>query len=402
MDGARSAGVTCILVVAVVVGGSCTGERAPGESDRWDDKVRIKQFDRTTWRQVESIKLSSAPHVTVGGRGGQEEEVLFRVAGGGVMSDGRVVVLNAGANELRLYERDGTLSWRQGREGQGPGEYVEPEALFMLPGDSLVVWDARLARVTVVAPDGDVVRVVTLPGRPSATEVVGVLSDGSLVVFRQRFAEEIGRGSQQYYGHYSKYSASGDSLGALGVFPWRRLVTLTPSSEGDMKAVSAGPPVFDSPTRVAATASGLWVGTTKKSELIWLNRSGERERVVRWVGGDRAVTDAVKQAYFDDLEDRLGREISGSAIEDRPFADSLPSHGQLVSRTDGGIWMEEFVPPGTDAGNPWRVFDASGELEGRVRLPPSAEVLWASGAEVLLLEQDELGVEFVRLYEIVS
>lgn len=402
MDWTRSVGIRCALVAAVVTGASCTGECASDEADRRYDEVRVHQIDRGTWEKVESIELSSAPLVTLGGQGGKEEEVLFRVAGGGVVSDRGVVVLNAGANDLRLYERDGTLSWRQGREGQGPGEYVEPEALFMLPGDSLVIWDARLSRVTVLDPNGRVVRDVTLRGRPSATEVVGVLSDGSLVVFRQRFAEEVGSGSQQYYGHYSTYSASGDSLGALGVFPWRRLVTLPSSSEGDVRAVSAGPPVFDSPTQVAATASGLWVGTTKETELIWLNRSGERERVVRWVAGDRAVTDAVKQAYFDDLEERLGREISGSAIENRPFADSLPSHGQLVSRTDGGVWMEEFVPPGTDAGNHWRVFDASGQLEGRVRLPPSAEVLWVSRDEVLLLEEDELGIEYVRLYEIAS
>lgn len=402
MDWTRAVGVTCIPVAAVVIGASCAGDRAPDAPDRGDDEVRVHQIDKSSWEAAEPIELSSAPLVTLGGQGGEEEEVLFRVAGGGVLADGRVVVLNAGAHELRLYERDGTLSWRQGREGEGPGEYVEPGALFVLPGDSLVVWDARLARVTVVAPDGDVVRNVTLPGRPSATEVVGVLSDGSLIVFRQRFAEEVGGGSQQYYGHYSRYSTSGDSLDALGIFPWRRLVTQPPSSEGEMQAVSAGPPVFDAPTRVAATASGLWVGTTKKTELIWLNRTGERERVVRWVGGDRAVTEAVKQAYFDDLEERLGREISGSAIENRPFADSLPSHGRLVSRADGGVWMEEFVPPGTNAGNHWRVLDASGELEGRVRLPPSAEVLWASGDEVLLLEEDELGIEYVRLYEIVS
>lgn len=402
MHWTRSVGVRCALVAAVVTGASCTGERASDEADRWDDEARVHQIDRDTWEEVESIELSSAPLVTLGGQGGEEEEVLFRVAGGGVLRDGGVVVLNAGANDLRLYERDGTLSWRQGREGPGPGEYVEPEALFMLPGDSLVVWDARLSRVTVVDPDGRVVRDVTLPGRPSATEVVGVFSDGSLVVFRQRFAEEVEGGSQQYYGYYSRYSASGDSVGALGVFPWRRLAMQSPSSEGDMQAVSAGPPVFDSPTRVAAVASGLWVGTTKDTELIWLNRSGEPERVVRWVGGDRAVTDAVKQAYFDDLEERLGREISGSAIENRPFADSLPSHGRLVGRTDGGVWMEEFVPPGTNAGNLWRVFGRTGALEGRARLPPSAEVLWVSGDEVLLLEEDELGIEYVRLYEIAS
>ena len=44
------------------------------------------------------------------------------------------------------------------------------------------------------------------------------------------------------------------------------------------------------------------------------------------------------------------------------------------------------------------ILGPEGFPEGIVNLPFSADVLWASPEQVLLLEKDEVDVEYVRLY----
>jgi hypothetical protein len=384
---------------------SCGDSGAPWETALVTDSagVRIVQLPQSTWEQTRPVPLSSTPLLSIGAVDGSDDEILFRVSGGAVLEDGRIAVLDGGSRELRFYGTDGILAGRQGRTGDGPGEYRNPAGLWTLPGDTVVVWDQRLRRVTAVSPEGVVVREATVRGRPVATRVRGAFADGSLVLFQQRSAEEQSSMDQQFMGYFSRLAPSGDSLNALGVFPWRRMITTPPGeSGGGMVLVESGPPVFDAETEVAATAQGLWVGTTKWDEVLWLNKLGEVERILRWAGPDRAVTDGVKEAVYTDMQERWAATAPPGATWERPqgmhFADLLPSHGELVAREDGGLWMREFSRPGAGGVNRWRVFGPDALPEGRLELPHGARVLWAGVDRVLLLERDEFDVEYVRLY----
>jgi hypothetical protein len=369
--------------------------------------IEIVHLGKAAWDLAGPLGLSSAPNLSIGARVGSDDEILYRVSGGVVLGDGRIAILNGGTRELKYYSADGVLARRQGRDGEGPGEYRQPVGLWALLGDTVIVWDPRLLRATFVAPDATVVRETAILRRPRATEVVGAFADGSFVVFQQRMAEEQESMDQQLQGYYSRFSASGDSLNAIGVFPWRRMITTPPAEGGGgMQMVQSGPPIFDAVTEVAATASGLWVGTTKKDEILWINESGEIERMIRWAGADRTVTDVVKEAYYDELRERLAANAPpGEGREPprgRPFADILPSHAALVARNDGGLWMKEFPQPGSGPSNRWRISGPTGLPEGFIDLPPSADVLWASPDQVLLLEKDDVDVEYVRLYTLAS
>jgi hypothetical protein len=387
------------------VGIACAEGRETGEMAAVRDSagIEIVELSTTAWERFPSLALVSSPDLSIGAAEGAEEELLYRVSGGTVLADGRVVVLNGGSREVRFYGADGALLIRQGRTGEGPGEYRQLSAVWSLPGDSVVVWDARLLRVTVLAPNGVVARETPIWGRLMATQVRGVLADGSLVLFQQRMAEEQNSMDQQFMGYYSRLSPNGDSLNALGEFPWMRMITTPPTGGGaGPRLVESGPPVFDAETEVAVTAHGLWVGTTKSNEVLWLASNGQVRRVLRWEGTDRFVTEQIKDAYYAELRERLVARSSGESVPEvqrgRPFADELPSHGDLVARADGGLWVQEFPVPGTDRAAHWRAFNSEGLPEGKIEIPPDSRVLWVGPERVLLLEQNELDVQFVRLY----
>jgi len=394
-----------LLASAMVLLVSCDDNQGFPEPITISDSagVQLVEVSQEAWESAHRWVLSSSPDLSIGGREGPDSDLLFGVAAGSVLGDGRVVILSGGAKELLFYAQDGTLTGRQGREGEGPGEYRGPAGLWTLPGDSVVVWDWRLMRVTVVSPDGEVVRETGIPGQPMATQVRGAFSDGSLVLFQQRFAEEQRSMDQEFMGSYTRISPSANSLNPLGEFPWMRMITIPPGEvSGPTRNVESGPPIFDAETEVATTGSGVWVGTTKKDEILWVDELGDVGRILRWMGPNRSVTEDIENAYYEELRQRLAAmSPEGDAVEpprDRPFADQLPSHGKLVARTDGGLWMQEFSLPGIGSENRWRIFGPEGSPSGQIQLPGNARVLWAAPDRVLLLERDELDVEYVRLY----
>ena len=58
---------------------------------------------------------------------------------------------------LRLYDSTGTLVAAFGRKGEGPGEFQHVGSSFWV-ADTLIVWDARLSRMTYLLLGGTLVR----------------------------------------------------------------------------------------------------------------------------------------------------------------------------------------------------------------------------------------------------
>ncbi|MBK7595851.1 MAG: hypothetical protein IPJ11_11545 [Gemmatimonadetes bacterium] len=52
----------------------------------------------------------------------------------------------------------GRIIWRSGRQGSGPGEFQRADRIGVLPGDSIVIWDQELARLTLLTKGGRFVR----------------------------------------------------------------------------------------------------------------------------------------------------------------------------------------------------------------------------------------------------
>jgi hypothetical protein len=409
MNASRNRSTLSLLACLAAMGGGCTaGTDSPGPVSVTDSAgVQILQLGEGAFDRGGRLALSPHPDLTIGAREGSDDQLLYRVSGGLVLGDGRIAILDGGSRELRYYDSNGVLGAHQGGRGEGPGEYGEPAGLWSLPGDTVVVWDPRLMRLTVVGPDASVVREVPVSGPTMVAEAVGGFSDGSFVIARPEAEDEQTSTGQQVNRSYSRYSPLGDSVNALGVFSWRRMgrPPMEMEASGGMRLIVVTPLVFDAPTEVATASSGIWVGTTREDELLQIDESGNLERIVRWVGPDRTVTDAVKEAYYEDLRERMAENApEGEAREppELPFADRFPSHGTLVARTDGGCWMKDFIRPGMDPSNRWRILGPAGLPEGFIDLPLSADVLWVSPDRVLLVERDELDVEYVRLYTLTS
>src|SRR5690606_24027972 len=68
--------------------------------------------------------------------------------------DGNLYVIEQQDNEVRVYDAQGTLVRRFGRQGEGPGEFLFPSQLGVV-GDTLWVTDLRLQRLSLFTTSGE-------------------------------------------------------------------------------------------------------------------------------------------------------------------------------------------------------------------------------------------------------
>ena len=104
-----------------------------------------------------------------------------------------VVTPEQGGEPPMVFDADGRFVARLGREGAGPGEFRAPTIVLILPGDTVLVIDGSLARLTVLSQKYGLVR--TAPVSAGAWAAT-VLAGGELVVNAQvNTPGQIGRAS---------------------------------------------------------------------------------------------------------------------------------------------------------------------------------------------------------------
>lgn len=131
-------------------------------------------------------RVSSSPIMSIGLADGDDPYLLYDVTSLRVNSSGSLIVANAGARELRIFDADGVFVGTVGRRGQGPGEYQHLTGVELFAQDSLVVFDRDLRRLSIFSPSGQFLRsfVIEAPGdSPAPVEaLVGIVGAKAMMV----------------------------------------------------------------------------------------------------------------------------------------------------------------------------------------------------------------------------
>jgi hypothetical protein len=347
--------------------------------------------------------VAPEPTLAVGGMDAPEEDQLYLVSGASRLPDGRMVVTNAGSREGRVVAPDGSLVATHGREGDGPGEFRTLELEGVLPGDTLLVWDQTLQRMSLVHPDDGVARTYpvewTGDGFPMAR---GALADGSLAVGGgMSFSSEEGfpTGVIRPVSTFGWVRPDGEEV-HLADLPAAEMYARA-SEQGFM---ARGLP-FGRFSTAAAARDGVWLGDNEGFEVRFFSSDGLLARIVRAAAPPRPVTEADVEAHIQQELDREGedenrqRELR-SLIREMPVPEVMPPYQGLLVDTGGGLWVELYTPPGADGGL-WAVFDTRGHLQAQVRTPPRTRILEAGPDYILGRTRDEFDVESLTLWTLV-
>lgn len=417
MFASRSGAVPLAVVVAVAV--FAVGTAAGCGDSKASRTVEVAVRDSAGIRIVESpvdlelplIDLRTRPPlVRIGALDGDEGEVLYRVTGAFPLSDGRLVVGNAGSHEIRFYDESGTLESSVGREGDGPGEFRGLTWVGPAGADSIAAFDDDGRDVTVFDADGVLARTLRFADLrdPGSDEefagrwpvMEGRLDGGSFVVGTW---PTIMTGST--YEGASDDSAQYYFIGEDGASD--RAPVTVPASENWVETTETTASVMPIPlgrrTDAAVGADILWIGMTDSNDIRGYGEDGALRVIIRRDVTAQPVTPADIERYKDERMEEAADSpdwlnFLRESLERIPFASHHPLFSSIAATEQGGIWVEEYSADSDSDESTWTVYDPDGRPIGSARLPPGAHILHVTDESLVLRREDELSVEYVEIY----
>jgi hypothetical protein len=401
-------------------GGSGTGSTAVARDSAG---VTIVENSGEAWSAESAWRLDEVPTVDIGG---SEEDPLYDlglVGGAARLSDRRIVIANGATQEVRFYDVDGTHLMSKGRNGSGPGEYQSLAGLFRPVGDSSLVYDAINRRLTLLDPDGEVVRSFYLGGEtglqmPSEGRVAlalptGRFGDGSIlgmVLAIQLDSERTGafRDSVEFL----LYDANGAA---------RDTISRLPGIEMEMMTLNLGNQTFPQPTGVplgkntVTTAGGQWFYACSNDsyEIDVRNTEGTLVRRIRVGGAPVSITDADKTAHRKEQLEALAdlpqmaavpeplKEQFRARIDKATYPQTFPFVESMQVDEAGNLWVQEVQRPGTTT-HQYAVFDSTGVLLGRVKMPMDFRPTFIGLEEIVGIWEDEDDLQHVQAHALIK
>ena len=305
---------------------------------------------------------------------------------------GRIFVLDDHAQEVRIFNSDGTFVRTVGRKGEGPGEFTQAVSIDLSRNGEIWVMRMGEGRVSIFDTTGAYLR-------QEQTNTGG----WTVKPYPGGF-DAMGRYNVMIQSAGSKWMARFDlSYNPIDTIPIPENPLELEFFETPRTSVSV--PFQGSMRWRFSPAGTVWTLLTARYELTEMTTGGE---VLRRVTKDHEpipVTDEEREEAIENLDwftSQSGR------IDRSKFPKSKPSTASFFIDDEGNLWVEQQVAASDadNAGHLFDLFDAEGRYLGTLRLPFS--LAWSRpvpiGRKGVLygVTSDEIGVLYVVRARIVK
>lgn len=383
---------------------ACGGGDAGGDTATVRDSAGIQIVENRggSWKNDGGWRLSDEPTLQIGVAEGDPLYQMDRVRTALRMGDGRIVVANAGSQQIRWYDANGRHVASAGREGGGPGEFKGLSALRRLPGDSVLAYDMGAFRLSWFDPGGRFVRSAPLqPVGPVPPRFVDRFADGSLLLSSsvRTLGNSTESGTRRDTLLFLRADAAGTPVDSLPMTPASEAAFQFFTEGGQIRGMNILTLPFMRNVHTAAAGTRYWQGTNDAYEIVLRRADGTPERIVR-----RAVEPVpVNGAYMDSLRRVQAAEHGAEAaksLDQVQVPERLPAFDRLLVDDDAAnLWVQRAAWPGP-VPSEWDVFDAEGQMLGTMEMPAGFRATQIGADFVLGVWSDEDGVEYVRMYRL--
>lgn len=369
------------VVLASTVIGGCSGQ-ATTESrfEEFVDSFGVRSVvtHEALWPGTIPLPLSEPTAVI---RSEASGVVIGSVRRALRMTDGGVAVIDGQGSRVLMFGARGEFERVLGERGEGPGEFMSPKTLSAIHGDTLVVYDVSLRRLTYFSRDGQF-RVVSLQdgGLFPRTPMHVWAFDGDRILVLE--------------GGDMHEAAEHPPAGPIVFGPPARLRVVVMSQERSREVFSGGSaseaiqngqtfwlPVFGRAVRVDVPDNRTVLLTTSERHAVLSidPMTGDVVSRMAFPGADEPLTQ-------EDVS-RLHREVVAAEVEsgarfrtpDLLFDESLqpavrPAFAGLLGAPNGFILARAFAPMRRRSAE-WWVLGPEGSFRGRVLAPGRGDIL---------------------------
>ena len=367
--------------------------------------MALIESDAPLWTDDEHWRLADTPAVSVGVDAGEEPYMFYWVRGARRLPDGRIMVSDAGAHEVRLFDGEGVFVRATGRQGQGPGEFGEPATMELFgpsPSGHVLVTDSFNGRINVLDRDGQYVGQITLGDAPNASGggVIDIFGDGSLLHIAtdgdNRLRADNPGSIVRMRSQLRRFSDEGAPLELLAYQDSR------PRYVNEVGGVTNFPYIpFTADAQAVASGDRLWMTTGADPEVWAVDFQGNEVARVRWRIPDPRRSSDVYDRYVEESLAGMTRErdltMYGQLYkQDLPLPDYIPSHRAMIADEAGNLWLERYRLP-WETQPSWDVVDPQRGWLGVVQTPTSFQVMQIAADELVGVHRDDEGVTRVQV-----
>ncbi len=391
------------LILAAIVA-ACDSAGSSGSMDTSEPAIRdsagVRILDNGRAPPV-GWRVETSPVFTLGWE--TDGPTFTWIQSGQVLPDGGALAGDFGAKTIYRIGPDGSVLTTWGRDGEGPGEYQGLDAM-LLRGDSIVVSDGRLRRVTILSYEGNVLAIQPLPGA-FLHQVSSILADGRILLIPgdgYSFVPDIR--PEWVFEHQPIIAAALESgaVDTLAELPHLRRWYGT-------RGASPGPVSVKG--RAGGFADGFAWSRADQREVMWYDGSGRLVQIARWDEEPVALTPDRKSriaGHFEELfrssradetfvAARLAEVVEGLDRHDGP----LPYWQSFHVDRLGNAWLSEYSLPGQPSDR-WRVITRDGTFVGWIELPGIVSILDITDDRVLAVRTDDLDVPAVVMLKLLK
>ena len=387
-------------VAALLVCGACSSDELPGAFQARDSAGVHIVFSAAPLTGENGWRIATIPVVDIGGADADRTVSFADIVGALLLPGGEFVVADGSDQALRFFDERGAHIRDVGRKGGGPGEY---EQIYRIrhAGDSIVVLDTELERITMLDHRGEYGRSFTLTGAVTGSRIEGRWIDGRFL-----FVEGSGVSSNMPIHMLRdtltvlRVAGDGSPDSVLGSWPGSEKMAVT-----SPQFVSSIELPYGKRSTIRVGGDGFLVGTAAAAQIDCYDSNGALRSSIRWAANPDAVSSNEIDAWREMYRTRMvGAPPSfaaafGSATDIARFPSTRPAYRTFVVTPDGELWVAR-VPAwdADDDATEWDVFDANGRWLSAVRVPGGAELLDVRRDRLLTSWEDEDGVPHIRVY----
>ena len=413
---AQGAGLATFLAATVLLAATACGpERAtPVSVVRDSAEIRVVESRYPAWGDSSHWRISEKPSLEIGRESGDVNYEFAGIAGVVRFSDGSIVAADRGSRELRFFDSTGKFLRRAGKPGTGPGEFQQIFGLYRVSGDTIAVDNMRNSQ-EVFASDGRYLRTFRIekPAQLAFVAFIGYFGDGSFLA--RDYPQPSGPAVETDSTTLVHFNSDGRTSRTVARVPY--------VVQGATSQNAIAPQIFAPSATIVARGDRFYRAFSNKYEIAVHRRDGVIEKLIRQTaaGVGAPVTSEDMQAYIDAMRGARknpdGSDITEqqraameAQLQNVTFARNYPLFGRFHVDVDHNVWVLHYnqrpenlrLPFALRPGPRYSVFDSTGKWLGEVDGPPALLVHEIGRNHIIGVSYDTLGVERIRVYDIIK